>query len=169
MQDTSLIQQEILSLLDINRIVYQRHVHQPAFSIEDCLRMPFIGKEITICKNILLCNRQQTEYFLMLLCPQTPFRTAVVSKALGVSRLSFAPKEALIKLLHVQAGSVSPLGLLYDTGRRITLCYEKAVQHTPCIAFHPCDNTATLVFEQHVFWQEVLPLLGVIPILLEIE
>ena len=98
----------------------------------------------------------------MLLKPLTVFRTAVVSKALGVSRLSFAPEESLMELLHLTSGSVSPLGMLFDPDHKITLCYESGVTDTQRIAFHPCDNSATVVFDQHVFWEQVIPALGTI-------
>ena len=159
--------ERIIAFLTDNEIPYRYFDHERAFTIEDCVRMPFIHDDVTICKNILLCNRQKTDYYLMLLRPHTPFRTAVVSKALGVSRLSFAPDDALPELLHLTAGSVSPLGLYFDTERRITLCYEKAVRDTAEIAFHPCDNSATVIFTQDCFWNRVLPLLNVQPIELE--
>ena len=105
----------------------------------------------------------------MLLRPHTAFRTAVVSKALGVSRLSFAPQNALPRLLNLTAGAVSPLGLYFDKAHAITLCYEKAVRDTAKIAFHPCDNRATVVLPQEAFWERVLPLLRVKPVAVELE
>jgi Ala-tRNA(Pro) deacylase len=158
----------MLDFLRDNQIQHRYYEHERAFTIDDCVRMPFIHGDVTICKNIFLCNRQKTEYYLMLLRPHTPFRTAVVSKALGVSRLSFAPDEALWELLRLTPGSVSPLGLCFDKGKQITLCYEKAVRDTKEIAFHPCDNSATVIFSQDVFWNRVLPLLGVSPIGVEV-
>ena len=158
------VRETILGWLDENGIAYRFFEHERADTIDDCVRMPFIGPDVTICKNVFLCNRQQTAYYLMLLRPETPFRTAVVSKALGVSRLSFAPDEALGRILRLSAGSVSPLGLYFDTQRQTTLCYEAAVRDTPLIAFHPCDNTATVIFSQAEFWGRVVPLLGVKPV-----
>lgn len=152
---------DVLSFLDSRHIAYELHLHEHADTIDDCLKMLFNTEDVTICKNIFLCNRQQTAFYLMLLRPHTAFRTAVVSKALGVSRLSFAPREALPELLHLTAGSVSPLGLYYDKAHRITLCYESEIKATPRIAFHPCDNRATVIFEQRVFWEQVIPALGV--------
>lgn len=169
MTDLLSTRREVLSLLDDHGIPYELHEHERAFTIDDCLRMPFIGPDVTICKNILLCNRQKTRFYLMLLKPLTPFRTAVVSKALGVSRLSFAPEEALEGRLHLTSGSVSPLGLWFDKAHEITLCYEPGVQDTPRIAFHPCDNAATVIFAQEVFWERVLPLLGVTPVSVSME
>ncbi|MBE5801837.1 MAG: prolyl-tRNA synthetase associated domain-containing protein [Clostridiales bacterium] len=160
MQDASAVRKEILAFLDKLEIPYEFHEHERAFTIDDCLAMPFITEDVTICKNIFLCNRQKTNFYLMLLRPRTPFRTAIVSKALGVSRLSFAPDDALPQLLHLTSGAVSPLGLYFDKDHQITLACEKAVQETPRIAFHPCDNSATVIFSQDVFWQKVLPALG---------
>lgn len=160
-QDTEM--QTVLNRLDLAGVPYRFFAHTNADTIDDCLAMPFITPDVTICKNVFLCNRQQTAYYLMLLRPRTPFRTAVVSKALGVSRLSFAPDTALHEVLHLSAGSVSPLGLLFDPGHRAALCYEAAVRTTPEIAFHPCDNRATVIFTQEIFWGCVVPLLGVQP------
>ena len=122
MTDLLCARREILSLLDDSGIPYEFYEHERAFTIEDCLRMPFIGPDVTMCKNILLCNRQKTQFYLMLLKPLTPFRTAVVSKALGVSRLSFAPEDALEERLHLTSGSVSPLALWFDRAHEIPLC-----------------------------------------------
>ena len=163
------VRQEILTFLNELNIPYEYHEHPRAHTIDDCLAMPFITEDVTICKNILLCNRQKTQFYLMLLKPLTPFRTAVVSKALGVSRLSFAPDEALEEKLQLTSGSVSSLGLMFDPEHEITLCYEKGVRDTERIAFHPCDNSATVIFTQEVFWDQVIPALGVKPIALELH
>lgn len=163
MIDLSKTRNEVLAFLDETQIPYELHKHERAHTIDDCLDMPFITGDVTMCKNILLCNRQQTNYYFMLLMPHTPFRTAVVSKALGVSRLSFAPESALEDKLHVSSGSLSPLGLLYDASHEIPLCYEPDIRKTPRIAFHPCDNSATVIFSQRVFWEKVLPLMNIIP------
>lgn len=160
---------EVLAALDAGGVPYELFEHEPVFTMEACLGLPFVGEDITFCKNVFLCNRQQTAYYLMLLAPHTAFRTAVVSKALGVSRLSFAPRDALPRLLNLTAGAVSPLGLYFDKGHAITLCYEKAVRNTAKIAFHPCDNRATAVFAQEDFWGKALPLLKVSPLGVELE
>lgn len=162
--DLQKTRRQVLAWLDERRIPYELYEHERAHTIDDCLRMPFITDDVTICKNIMLCNRQQTRFFLLLLKPLTPFRTSVVSKALGVSRLSFAPAESLEEKLHLTSGSVSPLGLLFDPGHQITLCYEEAVLETARIAFHPCDNAATVIFDQRAFWQQVIPALDLHPV-----
>lgn len=151
---------ETLRWLDENDVSYELHRHEALHTMEDCLAQPFLTNEMTFCKNVFLCNRQKTQFYLMFLAPHTAFRTAVVSKALGVSRLSFAPDEALEELLHLRSGSVSPLALHWDSEHRVTLCYEKGLETSPKLVFHPCDSTASVVLERDVFWQRVIPLLG---------
>ena len=160
---------EILAFLNAHGIPYEYHEHERLFTIEDCLQKPFITEDVTICKNIFLCNRQQTQFYLLLLKPLTHFQTSVVSKALGSSRLSFAPENALEDQLRLSSGSVSPLALLYDSEHKIKLCYEKGICDTKRIAFHPCDNAATVIFWQQVFWERVIPLLCVQPFALHLS
>ena len=160
---------EILQFLDHNEIPYEYYEHERLFTIGECLRKPFITDDVTICKNIFLSNRQQTRFYLLLLQPLTPFRTSVVSKALGVSRLSFAPETVMEEKLRLTSGSVSPLALLFDQQHEITLCYESDVCNTSRIAFHPCDNAATVIFSQQVFWERVIPLIGHDPVRLDLS
>ena len=94
------------------------------------------------------------------------FKTSVLSKEIGSSRLSFAPEACLPALLETQSGSLSPLGLWFDREGRITLAFDREVRREGKIAFHPCDNTATVVFDQAVFWDQVVPSLGHTPVFL---
>lgn len=159
----------VLAFLDERGIPYEYHEHEPAHSIDACLKMPFITEDITICRNIFLTNDRRSNYFLLLLKPLTPFRTSVVSKLLGSSRLSFGPLDVMEEKMRLTSGSVSPLGLLFDRKHTIRLAYEKAVCDTPRIAFHPCDNSATIIFEQDVFWRQVVPALEVVPICINLS
>lgn len=145
-------------------ISYELHSHPPAHTIGDCLAMDFITPEVVICKNIFLCNRQQTQFYLMLIDPNKQFRTAEVSKELGVSRLSFAPDALLPEMLGLLPGAVSPLGLMFDREHKITLVCDKAIREFPRIAFHPCVNTETVIFGRLDFFEKVLPRMGVSPL-----
>ena len=91
----------VLAFLDERGIPYEYHEHEPAHSIDACLKMPFITEDITICRNIFLTNDRRSNYFLLLLKPLTPFRTSVVSKLLGSSRLSFGPVEIMEEKMRV--------------------------------------------------------------------
>ena len=138
--------------------------HAPAATMADCLALPFAAPDVTFCKNILLCNRQQTAFYLYVTPPEKPFRTADTSKALGSSRLSFAPAECLPRMLGLVSGSLSPLGLWFDEQRLIQLVFDRDIRREGRIAFHPCDNTATVIFRQAVFFGQVVPALEHPPI-----
>ena len=149
----------VLQHLDTLQIPYALYEHPAAFTMEECYALPFAGPDVTFCKNLLLCNRQQTAFYLLVISPDSHFRTAELSHELGVSRLSFAPEDALPRLLGLEKGAVSPLGLWFDQERQVRLLFERAIRKPGTIAFHPCDTTATVVFEQEVFWQQVVPTL----------
>ena len=140
------------------------HEHEAAHTMEDCLALPYAAPDVTFCKNILLCNRQLTDFYLLVMPPEKVFRTSEVSKKLGSSRLSFAPPELMREMLGVESGSLSPLAVWFDEEKQVKLVFDCEVRRAGKIAFHPCDNTATLVFEQEIFWNQAVPALGVEPI-----
>ena len=89
----------ILKKLNELQIPYQYYPHAPALTMEDLAAVDdAIG--VPHCKNLFLCNRQETDFYLLLLLGHKAFRTASVSKQLGVSRLSFGSSENLWRLLH---------------------------------------------------------------------
>lgn len=147
----------VLYQLDALGVPYACYEHPAAYTMEDCYRLPFVTPDLLFCKNLLLCNRQQTAFYLLVLSPERAFRTAELSRELGVSRLSFAPEEALPSLLGLERGAVSPLGLWFDREHQVRLLFERALRRPGRIAFHPCDNRATVVFEQEIFWTRVAP------------
>ena len=149
----------IMAQLRALNLPCEYHEHAPAYTMEDCLALPYAAEDVTFCKNILLCNRQQTTFYLYVTLPDKAFRTADVSKKLNSSRLSFAPADCLPRMLHLESGSLSPLGLWFDEEQQIQLVFDKDVQRPGRIAFHPCDNTATVLFSQADFWQQVVPAL----------
>lgn len=155
--------EEILSRLTASGVAHTVYHHPPAHTMEDCLALPFAAEDVTICKNILLCNRQKTWFCLYIMPAEKSFRTADVSKALGVSRLSFAPAECLVDMFGVQQGSLAPFALWYDRDHSVVFAVDSEVRATDRIAFHPCDNTATVVFAQADFWDHIVPALGAAP------
>lgn len=155
---------KVMEHLQALHVPHEYHEHAPAQTMADCLALPFAAPDVTFCKNILLCNRQQTAFYLYVTPPDKPFRTADTSKALGSSRLSFAPSELLPELLGLESGSLSPLGLWFDTENHIQLVFDREICHDGRIAFHPCDNTATIIFRQNVFFHQVVPTLKHPPI-----
>ena len=154
------VKETIMSRIRGLNIPHEYHEHAPAHTMADCLALPYAAPDVCFCKNLLLCNTPKTAFFLYVTVPDKPFRTGDISKRLGSSRLSFAPPECLQEMLRLESGSLSPLGLWFDGEQRIRLAFDKDVQREGRIAFHPCDNTATVLFAQQVFWEQVVPALG---------
>jgi hypothetical protein len=74
----------VLYQLDALGVPYACYEHPAAYTMEDCYRLPFVTPDLLFCKNLLLCNRQQTAFYLLVLSPERAFRTAELSHELGV-------------------------------------------------------------------------------------
>ena len=133
----------VYDLLDRLGIEYQRIDHQAAMTMEACAAIDEV-LDATICKNLLLCNRQCTQFYLLLLPGEKPFRTSVASKVIGSSRLSFAAPEYMERFLDITPGSLSILGLMNDKDHRVQLLIDEDVLKGEYIGCHPCINTASL-------------------------
>lgn len=130
-------------LLDRLGVPYERVDHAPAMTMEVCQE---IDRELNavICKNLFLCNRQKTAFYLLTMPGGKPFQTKVLSAQLGTTRLSFAPPELMGSMLRCTPGSASVLGLAYDTERRVRLVMDRAVHDAAWFGCHPCKNDASL-------------------------
>lgn len=133
----------VYDLLDKLHISYQRIDHQPAMTMEACKEIDE-ALQATICKNLMLCNRQKTNFYLLLLPGDKPFKTSELSKQIGSSRLSFAAPEYLEAYLDITPGSLSILGLMNDTEHHVKLLIDEDVLKGEYIGCHPCINTSSL-------------------------
>lgn len=154
-------------LLDELGICYQRMDHDPADNIALCEEVEgYWG--INICKNLVLCNRQQTKFYLLLLDGDKPFHTKDLSKQIGSSRLSFAPPQAMEELLGVTPGSATILGLMNDKDHRVQLVIDSSVLDRERFGCHPCINTSSLSLSLEDVRTKLLPHLGVEPLLVDL-
>ena len=130
-------------LLDELQIPYWRLDHDATATIDACHDVD-VRLDIEICKNLFLCNRQKTAFYLLTMPGGKPFQTKVLSAQLGTTRLSFAPPELMGSMLRCTPGSASVLGLAYDTERRVRLVMDRAVHDAAWFGCHPCKNDASL-------------------------
>ena len=115
-------------LLDGLGVSYTRVDHDFADTIEACEAVEQVLGE-KICKNLFLCNRQKTNYYLLMMPGEKVFKTKDLSKQLGVARLSFASPEDMLRLLNIAPGSVSVLGLMNDKENEVQLVIDKTPAH----------------------------------------
>ncbi len=130
-------------LLDSLGIEYIRADHEAAETMAVC---EDIDKTLgaSICKNLFLCNKQQTMFYLLMMPGEKPFKTKLLSKQIGSSRLSFATAENMEKLLDITPGSVSILGLMNDKEGKVRLLVDKDITKDEFVGCHPCINTSSL-------------------------
>ena len=147
------------ALLDRLGIPYRRADHEAAATMELCREIEKV-LGCPICKNLLLTNRQQTDFYLLLMEGDKVFKTKYLSKALGCARLSFAADEQMEALLDITPGSLSVMGLMNDPEKKVRLVIDKPVLEQPEIGFHPCLNTSTLAVSMVDFREKILPALG---------
>ncbi len=149
----------VYDFLDSLDIPYQRIDHEAAMTMEACAAIDE-ALEATICKNLLLCNRQCTEFYLLLLPGDKPFKTSILSKQLGVSRLSFAGAEYMEEFLDITPGSLSVLGLMNDQQCRVRLLIDQDLLDGPYIGCHPCVNTSSLRLRTADLLDKIIPAMG---------
>ena len=151
-------EQRCYELLDSLGVEYARVDHEHADTIEACHEIEStLGA--SICKNLFLTNRQQTEFYLLLMPGDKPFKTKLLSKQLGTARLSFASPEHMEQYLDITPGSVSVLGLMNDGGK-VHLVIDRDLLKDEFICCHPCINTSTLRLRTEDVIAKLLPAVG---------
>jgi Ala-tRNA(Pro) deacylase len=158
----------VYDLLDQLNISYQRIDHDAAMTMEACAEIDKV-LDATICKNLLLCNRQNTAFYLLMLPGDKTFKTSVLSKKIGSSRLSFAAGEYMEEFLDITPGSLSVLGLMNDHGHRVQLLIDEDVLKGEFIGCHPCINTSSLRIRTADLTEKIIPAMGHDPILVNLE
>ena len=135
------------------------HPDAPATSMEVCADVDAV-LGVHICKNLFLTNRQRTDFYLLIMPGDKPFKTKELSGQLGTSRLSFGSPEEMERLLDLHPGSVSILGLLADKDGRVRLVLDEDVLKEELFGCHPCENTSSVRFSVRDLREKVIPALG---------
>ena len=136
-------EEAIYDKLDELALPYIRVDHDHADTMEDC-RIIEEKLGAPICKNLFLCNRQQTQFYLLMMQGEKPFKTKFLSAQLGCARLSFADGAHMAEYLRTIPGSVSALELMFDTAHHIQLVIDKPLMQDEYISAHPGLSGSTL-------------------------
>jgi len=155
-------------LLDSLGIQYQRVDHAPAMTMEACAEADALLGGM-ICKNLLLCNRQCTSFYLLLLPGDIHFKTSILSKEIGSSRLSFADGSYMEQFLDITPGSLSILGLMNDRENRVQLLIHEDLLKGAYIGVHPCINTSSLKLKVSDLMEKIIPAMGHAPRLVTLK
>ena len=134
---------KVYDLLDSLGIEYLRVDHEETNTMEACHEVDRI-LDTLICKNLFLCNRQKTQFYLLMMPGDKVFKTKDLKKQIDSARLSFADPEFMEKYLHIKPGAVSVMGLMNDTENHVQLLIDRPVIESEFVGCHPCVSTASL-------------------------
>ncbi len=136
-------EQKVYETLDTLGIRYERVDHEPVATIEACQEVDkALG--IEIYKNLFLCNRQKTKYYLLVMPGNKNLQTKELSPQIPSPRLSFASGEDMERLLNVSPGSASIMGLIYDPDNQVQLLIDEEILTQEFFGCHPCVNTSSM-------------------------
>ncbi|MCD8075897.1 MAG: prolyl-tRNA synthetase associated domain-containing protein [Lachnospiraceae bacterium] len=143
-------------LLDALGISYDRADHEAAMTIDDCKGVDELFG-IEICKNLFLCNRQKTEFYLLLMPGKKKFVTKELCHQIGSPRLSFADESHMVEFLDIHPGAVSIMGLMNDKENHVQLLIDRDVTIPEYFGCHPCVNTSSLRLRTADVLEKFLP------------
>jgi Ala-tRNA(Pro) deacylase len=146
----------VYDLLDKLGMEYYRTDHEPATTMKVCNDIDKILGAL-ICKNLFLCNRQKTQFYLLMMPGDKTFKTKDLSRQINSARLSFADEEYMEKYLDITPGSVSIMGLMNDTDNNVQLLMDKEVLEDEVLGCHPCINTSSLKLKTREVLDKFLP------------
>ena len=161
-------EQRVYDFLDGLGVTYTRADHEPAMTMEACIAIDeALGTKI--CKNLMLCNRQHTDFYLLMLPGDKVFKTSILSKQIGSSRLSFADGEYMEQFLDITPGSLSVLGLMNDREHMVRLLIDRELLEADAVGVHPCINTSSLRLERKDLMEKIIPAMGHEPTFVTLE
>lgn len=175
----------VYDLLDSIGVDYDRLDHTPAMTMEVCDAVNAAFGRMTleefkaedsngrtkhaiICKNLFLCNRQKTKFYLLMIPGDKKFLTKNLSAQINSARLSFADAEDMLKFLDVTPGSVSVLGLMNDHDHIVQLLIDSDVLQSEYVGCHPCINTSSLRMKTKDLMEKVIPALQHEPVIVNL-
>ena len=150
---------KVYNFLDKLGVEYQRVDHDTADTMEVCEEIDKVLGAM-ICKNLFLCNRQQTVFYLLLMPGDKPFKTKDLSAQIESSRLSFASSENMEKFLDITPGSVSIMGLMNDSEKAVNLLIDEDVLKAEYFGCHPCINTSSIKLKTADLLEKIIPALA---------
>lgn len=150
------LEQETYKVFQKLGIPFERVDNDPASSMEEC---EAIGEVFgaPVRKDVFLCNRSKTTFFLLIMPDNKPFETSAFSKKLGVSRMSFASPEHMWEYLGTKPGSASVVGALHDKDDYVQIIIDKEVAECEWFVCNTGINTTHLKVKTQDILKKFLP------------
>lgn len=134
--------QQLFERLNVLGIMHKTYQHAPAFSVKDAEAIMAYLPPHGPCKNLFLKDKNNRLYLVTALF-ETKISLKQLEENLSAPKLHFANPDQLYSVLGVQPGSVTPFGLINDTGHAVTVVLDQGLFVHEKIGIHPLINTAT--------------------------
>ncbi len=157
----------VYDFLDSLGIEYERTYHAPVDTMEACNDIDAVLGTL-ICKNLFLCNRQKTDFYILMMPGDKPFKTKDLSAQIGCARLSFADESYMEEFLNIKPGAVSVMGLMNDKDNRVQLLIDRPVIEQEMFGCHPCVSTSSLKMKTADILNIFLPAVHHIPVIVDL-
>lgn len=132
----------VYTFLQQNNISYQTCSHSAVYTIEEMMAQNIPHSE-AIAKNLFVRDDNKRHYYLIVIRGEKRVDLKQFAKTANTRRLGFASEKDLFSILSLTRGSVTPLGILNDSEKKVTVFFDQSYQHQ-LIAVHPNENTATV-------------------------
>ncbi len=132
---------ELFALFDQLGIEHATTAHPPFFTVQEGRRW-HDGIPGLHCKNLFVKDRKGG-IWLVVMPAEKRADLGRLEKLLGAPRFSFARPDVLWEVLGLTPGSVTPFGLMNDTGRRVTVILDEEMLDHPRVNLHPLHNAAS--------------------------
>jgi len=136
-------EKRVYAVLEQLEIPYIRYEHQPVYTIPEIEEL-MLKTEGDHCKNLFVRDHQGKRHYLILVSAEKRADLRNIAAQIGSTRLSFASEERLMKYLGLIPGAVTPLGLINDEEKKVTVLIDEDLKSTGRICFHPNVNNATV-------------------------
>ena len=124
-------------------IDFQRHQHPAVYTVQEA-ELYWEGIPGAHCKNLFLRNKKGNHHYLVILLGQKTADLHQLERLLGEDRLSFGSPQRLMEHLSLEAGAVSPFGLIHNRAKDVRVVIDQDLKTYQQVSFHPNVNTATI-------------------------
>lgn len=150
------LETKVYQELERLNISYERVDNDTVETMEECVEISEkLGAEIR--KTIVCCNRQKTEFFLVVLPASKRFDSKLFAAMMRTARVSFASAEDMESLIGLTPGEASVMGILNDPEAKIKVVVDKAVADAEWFACNPGANTTHIRFKTKQLLDTFLP------------
>lgn len=135
---------KIYELIKDKNIWYEITEHQAVYNMQQLaqIHLPYPERD---AKNLFIRDDKKRNYYLITVKGDKKVDLKEFRRNNNTRPLTFASSEDLMEILNLIPGAVTPLGILNDKERKVTVFIDKFFKEEPSIiGVHPNDNTATI-------------------------